>query len=163
MSFNLTGAAYGGNITLGKAGLAAGTTTTYTIATAFAYAIKGQLFTGGAGTNVAHPTLDGATGKAFVALAPDQACIVAYFVNAAGTVSAIQGPIIQNSQLTGGLAAAQFPQASDLLTPFAYALVQASTALVGTWLVGTNNWAGVTGLTAIFRDVMDYPAQPITG
>lgn len=162
MSYNLTGSAFGGNVTFGKAGLVAGTTTTYTIATAFPFAIAGRLFTGAAASNAATPTLDALTGLAFKGLVLNQACIFAFFMNASSVVSVAQGPIVSNLDLTGGLAAAQFPQASDALTPFGYLLAQAGPTTVGTWLFGTNNLSGVTGLTYSFRDVMDYPAQPIT-
>lgn len=163
MSYNLTGAAYGGNCALSKAGLAAGTTTTYTTANALTYTNKGQLLSFAAKTNQATPTTDALTGKAFVPLSLNQACVIAFFVDASGALNVGQGPVVSNLDLTGGLAAAQFPQGPDTLTPFGYLLAQAGPTLSGTWTFGTNNLSGVTGMTYTFRDVMDYPAQPITG
>jgi hypothetical protein len=163
MSYNLTGAVYGGNITLGKAGLAAGTTTTYSIGTAFAYAIKGQLYSKGTATNAASPVTDVNTGVAFKPLSANQAAIFAFAVDASGNVVVAQGPIASNADILGGTGAAQFPALSDNVQPFGYALIQAGPTAVGTWTFGVNNLSAVTGLTYSFRDVLAAPAQPITG
>lgn len=163
MSTNLTGAVQGGNLTLSKAGLAAGTTTTFTIGTTFTYAVAGALFSKASAANGASPTLDLNTGVAFKPLVADQACIFAFAVNAAGTVGVAQGPIVKNSDVTGGLAAVQFPGIADGSTIFGYLLAQAISTLVSTWTFGANNLSGVTGMTYTFRDVMDVPGQPITG
>lgn len=163
MSINLTGAAYGGNITLSKAGLAAGTTSTFTTANATTYAVKGQLFSLAAGANVASPVVDANTGLAFKPLAANQACLFAFLVNAAGAVSVAQGPIGSNVDLTGGNGALQFPGYPDTAAVFGYLMAQAGATAVGNWTFGVNNLSGVTGLTFTFRDVMDAPAQPITG
>lgn len=163
MSYNLTGAAYGGNITLSKSGLSAGTTTTYNIANATTYAIKGQLYSLATAAAAATPVVDANTGVAFKPLALNQACVFAFLVNAAGVVSVAQGPITSNADLTGGIGAAQFPGYPDTTTPFGYLLAQAGPTAVGNWTLGINNLSGVTGLTFTFRDVMDAPAQPITG
>lgn len=163
MSYNLTGAAYGGNITLSKAALAAGTTTTYTTANAVTYAIKGQLYSLAAASNAATPVVDANTGLAFKPLALNQACVFAFLVDASGNVTVAQGAIVSNLDLTGGAGAAQFPGYKDDRTPFGYLLAQAGPTAVGNWTFGVNNLSGVTGLTNTFRDVMDSPAQPITG
>jgi hypothetical protein len=162
MSYNLTGAVYGGNITLGKAGLAAGTTTTYSIGTAFVYAIKGQLYSMATATNAATPVTDANTGLAFKALSANQACIFAFAVDASGNVVVAQGPIVSNLDLTGGSGAAQFPAVNDTRQPFGYLLAQAGPTVSGTWTMGVNNLSGVTGMTYSFRDVLGMPAQPIT-
>lgn len=165
MSYNLTGSAYGGNLSLSKAGLAAGTTTNFTTANALTYAIRGQLYSLAAGSNQTTPVVDGATGLAFKQLVANQACIFAFFVNAAGAVAVNQGPIISNLDLTGGSGAAQFPQDLDGEgAPFGYVLAQAGPTLAAPWVFGVGNLAaGVTGLSLTFRDVMSFPAQPITG
>jgi hypothetical protein len=162
MSYNLTGAAYGGNICLSKAALAAGTTTTYTVANATTYAIKGQLYSMAPATSAATPLVDANTGMAFKPLTTNQACVFAFLVSAAGGVSVAQGPIVSNLDLTGGAAACQFPGYSDDRTPFAYLLAQAGPTAVGNWTLGVSNLSSVTGMTFAFRDVMDAPAQPIT-
>lgn len=163
MSYNLTGAFYGGNITLSKSGLAAGTTTTYSIATAFTYAIKGQLYSKGTVTNAATPVTDVNTGVAFKPLSANLACVFAFTVDAAGVVGVAQGPIVSNLDLTGGAGAAQFPATADSVVPFAYLLAQAGPTAVGTWTFGVNNLSAVTGMTYSFRDILATPAQPITG
>jgi hypothetical protein len=162
MSVNLTGAAYGGNVTLSKPTLVATNAAATFSASTFCYAIKGQLYQSGV-LAAAAPALDAATGKAFVPLNANETCIFAFFIDAAQAVKVIQGPKVSTLDLQGGLAAAQFPQGPDTLTPYGYVLVQATSALVGTWTLGTNNNSGVTGLSTAARDVMDYPAQPITG
>lgn len=163
MSYNLTGAAFGGNIALGKAGLAAGTTSTYSVGNAFTYAVAGRLFSLGSATNQTSPLLDANTGAAFKPLAANQACLFVFTVNAAGAVAVAQGPVGDNTALLGGTGALQFPGAADGFTPFGYLMAQAGPTAVGSWTFGVNNLSGVTGLTFTFRDIMDIPAQPVTG
>lgn len=163
MSYNLTGSIYGGNATLSKAGLAAGTTSTYSIGATFTYAIKGVLYSKASAANVASPVLDIVTNNAFKLLNPNQACVFAFTVDANGNVGVTQGPVMSNLDLTGGSGAAQFPGLPDTLQPFGYLLAQAGPTLTGTWQFGVGNLSGVTGLTLTFRDVLGVPAQPITG
>lgn len=159
---NANSGLFGGNIQLGKPGLAAGTTTTYTIGAAFNYAIAGQAYNKGTASNAASPTTDAVTGAAFRALLPDQACVFVFCVNAAGTVSVAQGPIVTLSAVTGGLSAVHFPSLPDGLTAFGYLYAQAGTTLSGSWTFGSSNLSGVTGMTYTFRDLVLLPAQPIT-
>lgn len=161
MSYNLTGSAYGGNVSLGKANLAAGTTTTYTIANAFTFALKGQLFTAAAASNAASPTLDSATGVAFKPLLAGQTCIFAFYLNASSQVQVIQGKAVNTLDMVGFNLPCEFPQSDDSRTPFGYLLASASALLAAPWVFGVGNMSGVTGLTMTFRDVMDFPAQPI--
>lgn len=162
MSYNLTSAAYGGNMSFGKAGLAAGTTSTYSIGNQFDYTNKGQFYRKAAASNAAMPTTDRATGKAFVPLAANESCLFGFCLDVNGNVVVIQGPKVNTGELTGGGAALQYPQCDDSLTPFGYALASASGALAAPWVLGVGNTSGVTGLTLTFRDIMDFPAQPIT-
>jgi len=164
MSYNLTGSAFGGNLSLTKAGLTAATTSTYSTTAALAYTQKGE-FKASFAVKTAQPTptTDAATGKAFVPLSPNESALFAFFVDSAGNVAVAQSKKVSTLDFSGGLAALEFPQLGDGFTPFGYIVGQASAALVGTWTFGTNNWAGVTGFTAgSGHDVMDYPAQPIT-
>lgn len=163
MSLNLTGQFGGGNLALGKAGLAAGTTSTYSIGNQTDYAINGGAFRKAAASNAASPTTDGNTGKAFNALSANQTCIFLFAMDAAGNVTVAQGPLVSTLEMAGGSAAAQFPLLGDGKTAFGYLLAQAGATLVGTWLFGTNNLSGVTGMTYTFRDVIAVPTQPITG
>ena len=163
MSFNLTGAFGGGNLTLNKAGLAAGTTTTISIANQTDYAIDGTVYRKAAATNAATPTTDANTGKAFVPLLPNQASIFVVLLDAAGNITVAQGPVVSNADLTGGLAAAQFPGVKDGVTAVGYLLAQAGSTLSGSWTFGSSNLSSVTGMTYTFRDVLAIPAHPITG
>lgn len=161
MSTNAIGL-FGGNLSLGKATLAAGTTTTISTTGTLPYAIQGQVYTRTALTNSATPTVDNETGKAFVPLSADQCCIFVFSLDAAGAVKVAQGPISKLSDVVGKLAAVAFPGTDDLVTPFGYLYAQAGSTLVGTWTFGTNNLSGVTGMTYTFRDLCLTPAQPIT-
>jgi hypothetical protein len=171
MSYNITGALQGGNITLSKAGLVAGTTTTYTIGTTFTFANQGKLFSKASASNAATPTTDFNTGVAFLPIVAGQSCLFVFCVDVSGTVRVIQSlPFnLRQSQftstldITGGYAALQFPSIPDSLTPFGYMSAEAISTLVGTWTFGVNNLAaGTTGLTLAFTDVMALPAQPVT-
>ena len=165
MSYNLTGAAYGGNVCLAAAGLA-GTAANTTVSTtnALNYTIKGQLYAHAALGAAAPNATDLFTGKPFVPLQIGQAAVVAAFIDASQNLRFAQGPAVNTNDLTGGLAALQFPQVSDLYAPIGYFLVKSDpAAALATWTFGVNNFTGVTGVTVTARDVMDYPAQPITG
>jgi len=162
MSTNLTGAAFGGNICVSKAGLAAGTTTTSTIGADTNYAIAGRMYTKSSASNATTPTTDHATGAAFRALAANQACIFVYALDAAGAIKVIQGPIVSLSDVTGKLSAVHFPGVPDDVCPIGYLYAQAGATLSGTWLFGTNNLSSVTGMTYTFRDLAVLPAAPIT-
>lgn len=153
----------GGNLNFGKPGLTAGTTTTYTIATAFVYTILGVNYSKAAASNAASPTTDLNTGAAFRALSANQACLFAFCVNAAGTVSVAQGPIVDNREMgTNGTVGCACPPLPDTVACFGYLLAQADSTLVGTWTFGTNNLSSVTGMTYTFRDTFSAPTQPVT-
>lgn len=168
MSYNLTGAAQGGNLTLGKAGLTAGTTNTYTITNTFTFANKGLLFSQASAANATTPTTDFNTGNAFLPLPAGASCLFVFGVTAAGVVGVVQslplqlqkGIFPQTNDITGGLGAVQFPIIPDTLTPFGYLLVEASSSLASPWTFGVGNLSGVTGLTYTFHDVMSVLSQP---
>lgn len=162
MSYNMTGAGYGGNINFSKGGLAAGTTTTHSTTATITYSIGGQLYTKTAITNGASPTTDFNTSAAFLPLAADRACNFVFALDSSGNVRVVQGPIVTLSQVTGGLAAVPFPTLPDSLCPFGYLYAQAGTTLASAWTFGTSNLSSVTGMTYTFRDIARVPAQPIT-
>lgn len=162
MSTNLTGAAFGGNMSFGKAGLAAGTTTTSTIANQVDYIIGGVSFRKAIAANGATPTVDISTGAAFRPLTAGQACIFLYTLDSGGVMRVAQGPVVPLADVTGGLSAVHFPSTPDTVSPIGYLYAQAGSTLVGTWTFGTNNLSGVTGMTYTFRDVNEVPAAPIT-
>lgn len=153
----------GGNFNLGKPGLTAGTTTTYTIATAFTYTLGGKSFSKGSGSNAASPTTDAVTGAAFRAVAANQACVFVFCVDSGGTVKVVQGGIVDNREISasGGSVGAPIPNLPDTLCPFGYLLLQAGPT-ASNWTFGSSNTSGATGITYTWQDVMSLPTQPIT-
>lgn len=149
-----------------KAGLAAGTTTTYsTTAAPLQYCIKGKAYTKTAVTNGATPVVDVVDGLAFTPQAIGQASVYVFCFNAAGTIGVAQGGI-ENQDVSGNIVRPpQFPIIPDTYVPFAYLVVRlapatAVTPAVATWTFGTNNLSGVTGVTYAFDDVMILPDRP---
>lgn len=162
MSYNMTGAGFGGNLCFTASGLTAGTTTTSTIANDTTYSVGGQLYKKTAASNATTPTVDATTGAAFKPIVKDQACIFVYSLNAAGDIKVSQGPIVTLSEVTGGTAAVHFPGIPDSLTAIGYLYAQGGSTLSGTWTFGTNNLSSVTGMTYTFRELARIPGQPIT-
>lgn len=160
MSYNLTGAAYGGNVTLSNPVLVATAAAATYSASTFSYAIKGQLYTSGA-LAAAAPALDAVTGKAFIPQVANETCLYAFFIDAAQAVKVVQSKKCSTLDFTGGLAGVEFPQAKDDWTPYGYVLVKGDASVAAPWQMGVNNNTAVTGITTAARSVMDYPAQPI--
>lgn len=159
MSLNLTNAAQGGNFTLSRAGGATanisglGAATTYTIQN-ITYSNQGKLFFKATAAGAAGPVLDGNTGLAFLSLLPNKACAYVWALTQAGVVQLVQGPIVPYTDTVGGgsnvpnSTRCPFPGLADGSTVLAYVVVKAGSTAVGAWLPGTNNWTGVTGITA---------------
>lgn len=155
----MTDAMRAATICVSKAGLTAGTTTSYTTAAAASGSIAGKFATAlAAQTNTATPTTD-FNGDAFTALAASRGCIFVYSIIAAGTIAIHQGPV---QVLDGGNLfdiAPEFP-AIDFETylPFGYVVVKnASTG--SAWTYGASNWTS-TGLTDTYHDVSTLPRRP---
>lgn len=161
MSYNLTGASYGGSVSLSKAGLAAGTTTTYTVANTFTFAVRGRLYSQAAASNAASPVTDANTGVAFKPLAAGLACVFLFMVDKTGVVRVAQGPLCNTADIANGLAGALMPGLADDSAPFGYLLAQAGSNLASPWTFGVGNLSGVTGMTYTFNDLMDIPAHPV--
>lgn len=162
MSYNLTGAGFGGNMCVSLAGLTAGTTTTLTITNDTTYNIAGHIYKKTAASNAASPTTDATTAAAFRALTADKACIFVVGLDSSGNIKVSQGPIVTLSDVTGGLAAVNFPSLPDTVCPIGYLYAQAGTTLASTWTFGTNNNSSVSGMTYTWRDLARLPGQPIT-
>src|SRR4051794_40890243 len=86
-------------LSLTKAGLAAGTTTTLTQTlgaadTANLIVIRGKTISVAALSNTATPTTDWATGVAFTKVLANQGCVFMVGFNAAGALKAIQGQVV---------------------------------------------------------------------
>ncbi len=148
-----------------KAGLSAGTTTTYTTANTVQYAIKGKAFSKAAVTNGATPVVDVAFNAAFKPQPIGTGSVYVLGFDAAGTLRVTQGSI-ETLDITGAFVRApQFPSPVDAYAPFAYMVVRAAPATaavpaVATWTFGTNNNSGVTGVTITFTDIMVLPDRP---
>jgi len=149
---------------LGKAGLTAGTTTTYTTTAAIDIAIKGKFGTAfGTKSNQATPTTDLNTGAAFVAQAINKGCVYVFGCIADATVKAVQGPIYSLDADTGDFldqTAPQFPPIPDTMCPFGYVVIK-NDSTGSAWTFGSSNWAA-TGITDTFTDVMVLPDRPVT-
>lgn len=148
------------SMAFGKAGLAAGTTTTFSTTAALPYALKGKAFSKAAVTNGATPTLDRNTGLAFAPIAPNQGAIVVFAFDAAGNVRCAQGGVQALDSAGNFLIAPQFPIVPDTDCPFGYLVLKAGSTAVGNFVFGVNNLSGVTGMTYTFVDVAQLPDRP---
>lgn len=144
-----------------KAGLAAGTTTTYSTTGTTLYCIKGRAYSKGAVTNGATPTTDAATGVAFLPVAANQGSVFVFCYDSGGNIKVVQGQV--QALDVGGkfVLTPQFPGIPDTLCPFGWLVATAGSTAVGNWVFGTNNLSGVTGLTYSFSDCMTLPDRPV--
>lgn len=155
----------GMTIQKGNPGLAAGTTTTYSIATAFYYDIQGKSYTKGTATNAATPTTDVNTSAAFTALSASEGCCFVWCVNSSGTVQIAQGPIRSlsgeadgaNASFSAGLP--DFPSIPDTSCPFGYLIVKAG-ASASNWTMGSSNLSSVSNVSFSFVSVGTLPPRP---
>ncbi len=148
-------------ICLGKAALAAGTTTTLSSTGTLAYAIRGKAYSHAALSNAATPTTDATTGAAFTPVLPNKGSIFVIGYNAAGTLLVAQGSI-QDLDVTGNfINSPQFPALPDNFCPIGYEVIKAaSNASASGWTFGSSNQSGVTGITYTFVDVVTLPDRP---
>lgn len=147
------------------AGLAAGTTTTFTTANTTLYSIRGKAYSKAAVTDSATPTTDATTGAAFVAQAIGTGCVYVFGWDSSGAVKVSQGSQVTLDPTGAFLTLPQFPAIPDTVCPFGYLLVRlapstATTPAVATWTFGTNNQSSVTGVTYARRDVFTLPDRP---
>jgi hypothetical protein len=157
-------------MSLSKVTLAAGTTTTLSTTGTTTYCIRSKAYTFSAWTNQATPTLDYATGLAFIPVLPNQGSIFLIGVDAAGTMRVIQGTVVAldntgafiNAPTFGGLSpAGSITSTTGNFCPVGYLVIKAgSTAAAGGWLFGTNNMSSVTGITYTFQDCVGEPDRP---
>ena len=152
MSYNLTGAAQGGNFVLSRLGtttlnfVIGGAATTHSTQ-ALVYSVKGLLYYAAAGSGAATPTTDIATGLAFKPVGANQACVFVFGKNAAGATVAAQGKIVPYTDTSAGSTSTPLPIMPDTVAPIGYCVVKGGATNVTAWLLGTNNFTGVTGVT----------------
>lgn len=154
----------GATINLSNAGLAAGTTSTYSTTATTVHVINGLFGTTlAAQTNTATPTTDVNTGAAFVAQTDNQAGVYVFGVNAAGAIKVAQGSI-EDTQVgvttTAGdfINYPQFPYLPDDFCPIGYCVVRTAPS-ASDWTFGSSNWTA-TGITATFKNVCVMPTRP---
>ena len=153
---------------LKKAGLVAGTTTTYSItANPLEYSIKGKIYSKATVTNGATPTTDALTGAAFVTLifpasatVAGQGSIYVFCYDSSGNIKVVQGSV-ETLDLSGNfINSPKLPIIPDTICPFGYLTVKLGATAVANWLFGTNNLSGVTGVTYAFQDITTMPDRP---
>ena len=144
----------------GKAGLAAGTTTTSTIANQTDYCIDGKAFRKATASNAATPTADAVTGAAFPAISANQGTVVVYGLDASGAIKCAQGTIEPLDVQGNFTKQPNFPTTISTVCPIGYLVLKGGATLVGTFTFGTNNLSGVTGMTYSFTDVLVLPSRP---
>jgi len=160
-----------------KAAIAAGTTSTMSTTGTTTFAIKGKFYTKTALSNQATPTVDFATGAAFLpipipATAPNlglgYASIYTVGFDTGGNLRAIQGSIVAldvsgnfiTAPVFGALGGVGIDSTTTDFCPIGYILVKLGAAAVATWTFGTNNLSGVTGVTYVFVDIATLPDRP---
>lgn len=153
-------------ISLANAGAVAGTTNTFTTTAATVPIIKGKFGTAlGVLTNsTTTPTTDANTAAAFPAITANNCAAVVFGTNAAGTLSAVQGPIIPTvagvtTTVGAFILAPQFPPIPDDFCPFAYTIVRVSPT-GATFTLGTTSWAASGISCATFANVAQLPPRP---
>lgn len=158
------------NFATGKAGLAAGTTTTITIGNNTNFAIGGKAYLKAAASNAATPTTDGLTGLAFApvpvgsATAGGYGCVFVVCLDNGGNIKVVQGEITRTD--TAAVAsskfidAPEFPPIPDTLCPIGYVITRTDST-ASAWTFGSSNLAGPpTGVVHTFVDVMVLPSRP---
>lgn len=147
-----------------NAGLAAGTTSTYTTTATTVASINGFFATTlAAQTNTATPTTDVNTGAAFVAVQPEYGCVFVFGTNAAGAIKVAQG---SREQLFGGVTTTpgsfekppQFPTLPDDFVAIGYCVVKTGPSAVA-WTFGSGAWAA-SGVVTTFKNVSCLPDRP---
>jgi hypothetical protein len=107
-------------------------------------------------SNVATPTTDANTGAAFTGVVANKGSIFLVGFNAAGTLKACQGSIVDLDASGAFIQAPQLPGMPLDFCPVGYIVIKAgSTASAAGWVLGTGNLATpATGITLTYVDVV---------
>ena len=158
-------------LTLTKATLAAGTTTTFNTTNATIYAIKGMAYTTNAAANGATPTTDGNTAANFVPITAGYGSVFVFAYDGSSTTAATAIKVYQGSieKLTPEADGAntKFPTTAPLLpgipdtvSPFGYVITKVG-ASGSTWTFGSSNLAGPpANVLHTFQDIVGLPQRP---
>jgi hypothetical protein len=159
-------AAIAGTFATTKAGLTAGTTTTYTTANTVQFCIRGKSYSKTAVANGATPTTDATTGSAFSAIPAGSGSVFVFGFDKDGNIKVSQGSVetLDGSTTTGATAkfsrAPQFPVVPDTVCAFGYATVLVGSA-ASAWTFGASNLAGPPSSVGInFVDCLTLPDRP---
>lgn len=147
-------------------GCVAGTTNTWTNTVASQCVINGK-FTTQLATNSNQsetPTTDANTGAAFETITSNKAAAVVFGVNAAGTLVAAQGKMVDTypgvTTTVGAFKEApQFPAIPDDFCPIAYTVVRVSPT-GASFVLGTTQWAASGISCTTFKNISTLPARP---
>lgn len=155
----------GATVALNNAAFVAGSTSTVTTTVDTKCFINGAWATVySAAATQASPTLDWNTGLAFVALQPNQTCVLVWGINAAGVVKLCQGPIIATipgvTTTVGALQYdPQFPPMPDDFCPHAYTIVRTAPSAAA-WTPGTSSWTASGVSCTTFKNIAVMPNRP---
>lgn len=141
--------------------LAAGTTSTVSTTNAITGYVGGASYNSAALTNAATPTTDLNSGAAFPAISANQGTIVVLGINSSGALKAVQGSIAALDSAGNFITAPQPPAIPDGFLPFGRVVLKGGSTLVGTFVFGTGNLSGVTGMTYSFADLTGALGRPV--
>lgn len=158
--------ARGITITTSKAGLAAGTTTTLTIANDVQYSITGKAYKKTAASNQATPTTDALTAAAFTAIAANKGCVFVIGLTAAGAIAVVQGTVEDLDSAADGANATFIKPSSFPATmptdfcPMGYLITKVGSS-GSAWTFGSSNLAGPpSNVLHTFVDCFQLPTRP---
>ena len=152
-------------LTLNKAGLAEGTTTTFsTTANPLLYAIKSKAYSLATKTNATTPTTDARTGAAFVSVPANYGSVYVWGVDAAGTVKVYQGGVEKLDGAADGadakfVIAPQLPPIPDNVAIFAYTVVKVG-ASGSAFSFGSVALKSASNIGVAHQDVIALPERP---
>lgn len=142
-----------------KAGIAAGSTTTYLTANAVNGCIMGEFVTElAAQSNTATPTTD-YNGDAFTVVPKNFGCIFVYSLIAAGTIKFHQSDVVALDAAGDFVVAPNFPTIDlDTYMPFGCVVVR-NGSTGSDWTFGASNW-NATGIVDTYYDYNTLPRRP---
>lgn len=150
----------GTTFAVSKAGLAAGTTTTSTIANNTTYCIDGKAYTKNAASNAATPTTDATSGSAFTGITANYGTVVVYGLDSSGNIKCSQGGVQALDVAGNFVVSPQFPAIPSTMCPIGYLVLKGGSTLSGTFTFGSSNLSGVSGMTYTFVDCLALPSRP---
>ena len=161
----MDGLAFAGATFCSNSGLltAAGAEAVYDTTVVIDYVIDGIAYRKATQVDGAAITTDANTGVGFVALGANKTCFFVWMLNAAGTVSVAQGPIVDgdlNDDTLPANAFPTYPAVPDGRVPFAVQRVQRHSTGAA-WTFGTSNW-NATAIKDVIANVSHLPNRILT-